>query len=131
MVIRTRTRTRTGRRHPALVPATPAVLTACLMAPSTAASAGTGPQMAEQVGAAMVNNGFAFWADESGATPGISWVPLVGALDAARTAAALSDEDGDSHSRATAQLALGGVLLTVGRRDEAATALEEALTPGP
>ncbi|WP_181811057.1 BTAD domain-containing putative transcriptional regulator [Streptomyces ipomoeae] len=54
---------------------------------------------------------------------------LAGALEAARTAAALSDEDGDDHSRATAQLALGGVLLAVGRRDDAATAFEEALAP--
>ncbi|MDX3847138.1 BTAD domain-containing putative transcriptional regulator [Streptomyces europaeiscabiei] len=52
---------------------------------------------------------------------------LTGALAAAGTAAALSDEDGDEHSRATAQLALGGVLLAVGRRDEATTAYQEAL----
>ncbi|EKX65929.1 hypothetical protein Sipo8835_22290 [Streptomyces ipomoeae] len=57
-------RTRTGRRHPALVPATLAVLTACLVVPSTAASADTGPQIVEQVGAAMVTDGINFWADE-------------------------------------------------------------------
>ncbi|WP_149830634.1 hypothetical protein [Streptomyces tailanensis] len=57
-------RTRTGRRHPALVPATLAVLTACLVVPSTAASADTGPQIVEQVGAAMVTDGSTFRADE-------------------------------------------------------------------
>ncbi|WP_327724825.1 BTAD domain-containing putative transcriptional regulator [Streptomyces europaeiscabiei] len=52
---------------------------------------------------------------------------LAGALEAARTAAALSDEDGDEHSRAAAQVTLGTTLLAVGRRDDAATAYQEAL----
>lgn len=54
---------------------------------------------------------------------------LAGAVEAARAATVLSDESGDEHNRATAQLVLGGALLAVGRRDEAATAYQEALTP--
>ncbi|MFK0113874.1 BTAD domain-containing putative transcriptional regulator [Streptomyces sp. NPDC091217] len=53
---------------------------------------------------------------------------LAGALEAVRAAVALSQEDGDGPGRTNAQLDLGGVLLAVGRRDEAAVAFEEALT---
>ncbi|MDX2524700.1 hypothetical protein ACSCB1_02590 [Streptomyces europaeiscabiei] len=50
-------RTRNGRRHPALVPATLAVLTACFVAPSAPASADADPDFVKQVGLATVTDG--------------------------------------------------------------------------
>ncbi|SPF04817.1 BTAD domain-containing putative transcriptional regulator [Streptomyces sp. MA5143a] len=52
---------------------------------------------------------------------------LTGALESARAAVRLSDENTDEYNRAGARLVLGDALLAVGRRAEAATAYEEAL----
>ncbi|SEQ46177.1 DNA-binding transcriptional activator of the SARP family [Streptomyces sp. yr375] len=52
---------------------------------------------------------------------------LAGALEAVRAAAVLGEEDGDGTGRTHTRLDLGGVLLAVGRREEAAAAFEEAL----
>ncbi|MEV1065508.1 BTAD domain-containing putative transcriptional regulator [Streptomyces sp. NPDC050263] len=52
---------------------------------------------------------------------------LVRALELARTAAALSDQDVDDYFRAAARLTLGSVLLALGRHGEASEAWREAL----
>ncbi|MGJ5826237.1 BTAD domain-containing putative transcriptional regulator [Streptomyces ossamyceticus] len=52
---------------------------------------------------------------------------LVRALELARTAAALSDQDIDDYFRAAARLTLGSVLLALGRHGEASDAWREAL----
>jgi tetratricopeptide (TPR) repeat protein/transcriptional regulator with XRE-family HTH domain len=52
---------------------------------------------------------------------------LTGALELARTATALSDDDVDEYFRSAARITLGGILLALDRRAEAADAYREAL----
>ncbi|WP_338898418.1 BTAD domain-containing putative transcriptional regulator [Streptomyces sp. TG1A-60] len=52
---------------------------------------------------------------------------LVRALELARAATALSDQDVDGYFRAAARLTLGSVLLALGRHDEASDAYRQAL----
>ncbi len=51
---------------------------------------------------------------------------LTDALELARTATDLSDQDGDEYFRAAARITLGSVLLALGRHDEASDSYQEA-----